>query len=89
MIDIKALAESHFESFLDKCIQDIELDNLVWENFADSLEYYLHCKEGYHDDVPYEICFKRLYDWDAEGFVEDPLGCVTQYLTKVQGQAWT
>ena len=71
MIDIDAIEERHYESFLEKCEKDKELDDLVWENFGENPE-----------DIPYEIAFNTLYKWDAEYFVDDPEGCILAYMEK-------
>ena len=70
MIDIKAIAERHYENFADKCDANKELHDLVCDYFSEPFE------------CPYEICFDKLYNWDADLFVSDPIKCINNYLSK-------
>jgi len=80
MIDIKAIFEGQFESFLNTCINNPLMEHLIWDEFSNPTCYSKHFKENHFDTTPYEICFERLYDWDADYLFNDPMNCLIDWM---------
>lgn len=80
MIDIDTIEEQHFEQFCCKCQDDRDLENLVWEHFANGMEQFLYWKEDQWSEEPEQRAFDALYQWDGEWLHSDPLSCLEAYL---------
>ena len=79
--DLKAIYEVHFEEYLEKVQDDYDLRNLIWEVFADPMDYYRYCKEDYWDEQVEDLAFEIMYEWDADYFVSDPMHAIVDYVT--------
>lgn len=78
--DIKALYESHFEQFLERCEDDRRLRQMVYEHFVGE-RYQFRCLKYAREDLElYEHAFEIMYRWDAEYFVCSPIEAIEAYV---------
>lgn len=79
MIDNDAIEETMMERFAELCQVDVDIENLVWVNFANNLEQWRYWKEGIWSEEPEERAFRYFCNLDAEHFFYDMKGFVEKY----------
>lgn len=70
--------DKFYESFFESCCEDIDLSNACYELFGSSLQQFTKWKmvDDSNDEDVYGNAFDRLWRWDADLLVSDPMLCI-------------